>query len=75
MELCPLSIYTETTANVLMTTLMTYLIWGRSENLLVPLVWAGGVTFANPAPVIRLRLHMDQSTSYAKIWELGFSAD
>jgi hypothetical protein len=25
--------------------------------------------------VIGLRLHIDQSTSYAKIWEMGFSAD
>jgi len=68
-----LVIYAGATDNVLMTISMTYLIRGRSGNPLVPPVWAGGVVFANLAPVIALP--HGRSTPYPEIREMGFFAD
>lgn len=71
----PLPIYAGATASVLMTILMTYVMRGGSRGTLLLPVRAGGIIFANVAPVIALRSRVDESTSYPDIQGIGCFAE
>jgi hypothetical protein len=58
-----------------MTILMTYVMRGGSRGTLLLPVRAGGIIFANVAPVIALRSRVDESTSHPDIQGIAFFAE
>ena len=58
-----------------MTILMTYVMRGGSRGTLLLPVRAGGIIFANVAPVIALRSRVDESTSHPDIQGTAFFAE